>query len=173
MAHDNLAKSRVAQAARRLRELNPRLDVVAVPENVSDANAATLVEAVDLVVDCAPLFGERFAMNRAAVKMRKPMIECAVYELEGQVTTMVPGETPCLACLYPEDPVTWRRQFPVFGAVSGTIGSLAAMEAIKLLSGFGQGLRGRMLLLDLRSMAMRTVKIRRDPACVVCGSLAA
>lgn len=171
MTHDNLGRSRVACAARRLRELNPRLDVVAVAENASDANAERLLSEADLVVDCAPLFAERFALNRAAVRQRKPMVECAAYEMEGYVTTFVPGDTPCLACLYPEDPAHWRREFPIFGAVANTIGCLGAVEAIKLLSGFGEPLGSRLFTIDLRAMRTRTLKLRRDPTCAVCGTV--
>ena len=92
-----------------------------------------------------------------------------MFELEAQLTTIVPGRTPCLACLVPELPPSWKRQFPVFGAVSGTIGSLGALEAIKVLAGFGEPLLGRLLLCDLRSMAFRTLPIHRRADCRVCG----
>jgi molybdopterin-synthase adenylyltransferase len=171
MTHDGLGQPRVESAARRLRELNPRLDVVAVGENVSDENADRLVEQADLVVDCAPLFTERYAMNRAAVAQGKPMVECAMFDMEAHITTFVPGRTPCLACLYPEDPAHWRRQFPVFGAVAGTVGCLAAVEAIKLIAGLGEPLLGRLLTLDLRSMAWRSLNLHREPSCPICGRL--
>lgn len=169
MTHDWLGRPRVECAAQRLRALNPRLEIMAVPENLSEANAARLVGQADLVVDCAPLFTERFLMNREAVRQRKPMVECAMYELEAHLTTILPGQTPCLACLYPEPPPDWRRQFPVFGAVAGTVGCLAAMEAIKLLSGLGEPLSGRLLTCDLRTMKFRTVKTLRRQDCRVCG----
>ena len=171
MTHDWLGKPRVESATRRLHELNPRLNVVAVAENVSEANAERLVEGVDLVIDCAPLFEERFALNRQAVRQKKPMVECAMYELEAQLTTIIPGETPCLACLYPQQPPAWKREFPVFGAVSGTVGCLAAMEAIKVLSGLGQPLRNALLCCDLRDMTFARRAISRDPACSLCADL--
>lgn len=169
MSHDWLGRSRVECAAQRLKALNPRLEIVAVPENISESNAARLVGEADVVADCAPLFAERFLMNRESVRQRKPMVECAMYGLEAQITTLVPGQTACLACLCPEAPVHWKRQFPVFGAVSGTVGCLAAMEVIKLVSGLGEPLKGRMLTLDLRTMSFRTIRTRRCPDCQVCG----
>lgn len=169
MAHDWLGRPRVECAAQRLRALNPRLEVVAVPENVSEANVARLVGQADLVADCAPLFEERYLMNREAVRQKKPMVECAVYELEAQITSIVPCQTPCLACLYPEPPPDWRRQFPVFGAVAGVVGCLGAMEAIKLLSGLGEPLLGRLLTCDLRTMSFRQVRTGRRSDCRVCG----
>ncbi|MEC8556567.1 MAG: HesA/MoeB/ThiF family protein, partial [Planctomycetota bacterium] len=142
MTHDHLGKPRIDSIVRRLKDLNPRLEVVGVPENVDDENVARLVDQVDIIVDCAPLFPERFAMNSEAVRQRKPLVECAMYELEAQITTIVPGATPCLRCLYPEAPPSWTRQFPVFGAVSGSVACMAAMEVIKLVAGIGTPLLG-------------------------------
>jgi molybdopterin/thiamine biosynthesis adenylyltransferase len=169
MTHDWLGRPRVECAAQRLRALNPRLDVVTVAENVSEANVAGLVGQADVVADCAPLFEERYLMNREAVRQGKPMVECAVYELEAQLTTIVPGQTPCLACLCPEPPPHWQRQFPVFGAVAGMVGCLGAMEVIKLLTRLGEPLLNRMLTCDLRTMSFRQLKITRQPDCRVCG----
>jgi molybdopterin/thiamine biosynthesis adenylyltransferase len=173
MTHDWLGKPRVESAARRLKELNPRLNVVAVPENVTEANAADLVSQVDIVFDCAPLFAERFLMNRECVRQRKPMVECAMFSLEGQVTTILPGRTPCLACVYPETPPGWKREFPVIGAVSGLAGMIGAMEGIKLLTGLGEPLAGRMLYFDTAHMTFHTVPLARRPDCPVCGSIGA
>jgi molybdopterin/thiamine biosynthesis adenylyltransferase len=170
MTQDWLGKPRIESAARRLRELNPRLEIVAVPENISEANAARLVGMADLVVDAAPLFEERYLMNRESVYQGKPMVECAMYELEAQITTIIPRQTPCLACLCPEKPSDWKRQFPVFGAVSGMIGCLGAMEAIKVLAGLGEPLAGRLLKCDLRQMRFQIVQIRRSSDCPVCGA---
>lgn len=171
MTHAQLGKSRVECAARRLKELNPRLEVLAVSENITDENAHRLMREADLTVDCAPLFQERLALNRAAVAQRKPLVDCAMYELECSITTILPGKTPCLACLVPEPPPQWKREFPVFGAVSGTVGCLGAMEAIKVLANLGEPLLSRMLTLDLRTMSARVVKLQRNPACKVCGTL--
>jgi len=169
MTHDWIGKPRIESIKRRLLDLNPRLEIVALAENVNRENAAALVECCDVVVDCAPLFPERYAMNFEAVRQSKPMVECAMYELEAHITTLVPGQTPCLACIFPEAPPTWKRQFPVFGAVSGTVGCMGAMEAIKLIAGIGEPLTGRLLRIDLRTMAFRTLKVRRRDDCVVCG----
>ena len=168
MTHAALGSSRIASAEHRLRELNPRVEIVTVDEQVSDANAAGLVGQVDLVVCCAPRFGERLAMNRAAVHQGKPLVNCAMYELQGEVSVVLPGRTACLACLTPEEPPTWKREFPVFGAVAGTVGALGAMEAIKLITGLGEPLAGRLLMLDLAGGATRTLNLVRDPACPVC-----
>jgi len=171
MTDDALGTSRVESAKRRLLDLNPRLEIIAVNENISEQNAAGLVEQADLIVDCAPLFNERFAMNREAVRQNKPMIECAMYDLEASLTTVIPGKTPCLACLHPEVPPVWRREFPVFGAVSGTVGCMAAMEAIKVLAGFGEPLAGIMVTSSLRDMTFSRRRIQRRSDCDVCGKV--
>lgn len=171
MTHDWIGKPRVECAARRLRELNPLIEIEAVPENVTPTNAVALVGRVDLVADCAPLFEERYAMNREAVRQTKPLVECAMFELEAQLTTILPGKTPCLACIYPEAPTYWKRQFPVFGAVSGMIGCLAAMEAIKVLAGLGEPMANKLLSCDLRHNTFKIVRLRRDPDCPVCQRL--
>jgi len=169
MTHDWIGRPRMDLAPRRLRELNPSLDVLPVPENVTEANIERLVGEADLVVNCAPVFSERLLMNREVVRQGKPLVDCAMYELEGQLTTVVPGRTPCLACLYPSEPPTWQRRFPVFGAVAGMVGCLGAMEAIKVLAGLGEPLLGQMLTFDLRDMTFRKAAIRRRPDCAVCG----
>jgi molybdopterin/thiamine biosynthesis adenylyltransferase len=91
-----------------------------------------------------------------------------MYDMEAQLTTILPGRTPCLKCLYPADPPAWKREFPVFGAVSGTIGCLAAMEAIKVLANFGDTLAGQLLTMDLRDMTFRKRAIQRNPDCELC-----
>ncbi len=96
------------------------------------------------------------------------MIECAMYELEAQISTFVPGETPCLSCLYPDKPSAWVREFPVFGAVSGMVACMAAMEAIKLITGLGTPLKNRLLLCDLREMTFDKTVIAPNPECHVC-----
>ena len=171
MTEEGLGTPRVESAARRLRQLNPRLEIEAIPENIGPSLAAEIVPRVDVVVDCAPLFEERMAMNAEAVRHGIPLVECAMYQLDAQITTMLAGRTPCLACLFPESPPNWRRQFPVFGAVSGTIGCLGAMEAIKLISGLGDPLFGRMLMIDFSDMTTVTTRIERRHGCRVCGTI--
>jgi molybdopterin/thiamine biosynthesis adenylyltransferase len=168
MTHDAIGTSRVECAARRLRELNPRVEVVPVPENVSAANVERLVGMVDVVIDAAPLFEERLALNTEAVRQGKPIVEAAMYELTAQVTTVLPGRSACLTCRMPEPPPDWKRQFPVFGAVSGVAGCVAAVEVIKLVCGIGEPLADRLLVCEFREMAFRIFRTRRRPGCPVC-----
>lgn len=169
MTTDWVGKARVESAVRNLHELNPHVAVEIAAENVNASNAAALVARADVVVSAAPLFAERLFMNGEAVRQQKPLVDCAMYDLEGRLTTIIPGRTPCLRCLYPESPPNWKREFPVFSAVASTVGSLAAMEVIKLVAGFGEPLQGRLLIFDLREQCFRTIPITRQPDCSVCG----
>jgi molybdopterin/thiamine biosynthesis adenylyltransferase len=171
MTNDGIGQLRVDVAARRLRELNPNLEIQTIDENVNSRNAADLVERVDLVLDAAPLFEERLALNEQIVRRRKAMVECAMYDFDLQVTTILPGQTPCLACLHPEPPAQWKREFPVFGAVAGVVGTMGAVEAIKVITGIGQPLAGRMLVASLRDMSFRTMNLQRNPQCPVCAGV--
>ncbi|MDE0915884.1 MAG: HesA/MoeB/ThiF family protein [Planctomycetota bacterium] len=170
MTHDWIGKPRIESVERRLKELNPRLETLCVAENIHSGNVEQLVAEADLIVDCAPLFEERLLMNRQAVATGTPMVEAAMYELQSQLTTFLPGQTPCLECITPSPPPAWKRRFPVFGAVSGSVGCMAAMEAIKVITGNGEPLAGRLLTYDLRDMRFHTVKIQKRPDCPVCGS---
>ncbi len=167
--HDHIGKPRIESIVRRLQDINPRCEIVGVPENISEANADSLIAQVDIVVDAAPMFEERLALNAAAVRARKPMVECAMHALEASVTTFLPGKTGCLACYVPDVPPAWKRQFPVFGAVSGTAGCIGAMEVIKLITGIGETLAGEMLSMNLATMQFRKVRLPRRADCVVCG----
>jgi len=171
MSTSGLGQPRVDIAMEKIRDLNPHVEVETIAENINEANTAALVSRCDLVVSAAPLFSERLLMNRESVRQRKPLVDCAMYELEGRLTTIVPGRSPCLACIYPEPPINWKREFPVLSAVSSTVGSLAGMEAIKVLANLGEPLAGRLLLFDLRDMTFQKVPIQRRADCPVCGEL--
>jgi molybdopterin/thiamine biosynthesis adenylyltransferase len=171
MSHDGVGQRRIDVAVARLRAFNPDMKITALPENISPSNVDGLAIQADVIASCAPLFEERLLMNAAAVRHKRPLVDCAMFDLHGQVTTVLPGKTPCLACLYPDEPATWKRTFPVLGAVSGMIGCLGAIEIIKLITGLGETLTGQMLLCDLRSMDFQKVQLRRNPACAVCAAI--
>lgn len=159
MTYDWINKPRIDSAVRRLKELNPRLEIVSVAENVTAENADRLVEMADCIVDSAPMFQERLAMNDAAEKQGKPVIEAAMYELEASLTVIHPPRTRRFRDLVPDVPQGWQRRFPVFGAVSGTVGCMAAMEVIKLVADFGDPLLNRMVRIDLRSMRFDVIRL--------------
>lgn len=167
--HDHVGKPRIESIVRRIRDLNPRCEVTGIGENAGPDNVLRLVADADILVDAAPTFEERLAINRAAFALGKPLVECAMYGLTAQVTTFLPGRTGCLECQVPEVPADWKREFPVFGAVSGTVGCLGAMEVIKLATGLGEPLADTLVTMDLATMRFRRVAIRRRPDCPVCG----
>ena len=171
MTHDWVDKPRIESIVRRLREYGPFVKVEGIGENISPGNVAELVGRADIVFDCAPLFEERYLMNRECVLQRKPMIEAAMYGMEGQVTTIIPGQTPCLRCIYPEQPPAWKRRFPVLGAVSAMAGAIGAIEGIKVLTGLGTTLGGTLLFFDAGSMTFQRIPITRNPDCPVCGEV--
>jgi len=164
----HIGKPRMESIVRRLHDLNPDCEIIRIQENVSEANADPLVAQADIVVDAAPMFQERLALNAAAMRARKPMIECAMHTLEASVTTFIPGRTGCLACYVPEVPPTWTRQFPVFGAVSGTAACIGALEVIKLITGLGETLVGEKLCMDLGAIRFRRVRLPQRQDCAVC-----
>lgn len=168
--HDHIGKLRIDSIVRRLKDLNPRCEIIGVPENASESNADALVAQADIVVDAAPMFQERLALNAAAFRAGKPMVECAMHTLDASVTTFVPGKTGCLACYIPEVPPTWKRQFPVFGAVSGTAACIGAMEVIKLITGIGTTLQGELLSMNLGTMQFRKVRLPKREDCAVCAA---
>lgn len=167
---DHIGSSRMESITRRLRELNPHIQLTGIPENITPTNATALATRADIIVDAAPLFEERLALNDAAMAMHKPMIECAMHGMEASVTTFLPGRTGCLRCYVPRPPATWKRQFPVFGAVSGTAACIGAVEVIKLLTGIGEPLAGTLLSMDLARASFRKIRLPRDPACPCCSS---
>lgn len=160
MTDDWVGKPRIESAVRRLRQFNPSVEIVAVEENLSADNAEALVQQADLVVDAAPLFQERLAMNDAAERQGKPVIEAAMFEMEASLTVIHPPETLRFRELVPEVPPGWKRRFPVLGAISGTVACLAATEAIKLITQIGDPLKNRLLRMDLRTMQFETFRLR-------------
>ncbi len=158
----------------RLEAMNPDMEVIAVPENVSEENVADLVAKADLIADGAPLFEERYLMNAEAVRQGKPLVMAAMYNTEGYVTTIVPGETPCLACIFPKKPDYWTniKVFPAIGPSPVIVGSMGAMEAIKMITGYGTPLKNKLWFFDLETNMTKTISINRRPDCPVCSHIA-
>jgi len=170
MTHDWLGQPRIETIKRRLLDLNPRLEIVGLNANLDDELAEKWVPEADVCVGAAPLFEERFAMNDACVRHHKPHVNCAMFDTEATISTFPAGGQPCLRCLTPEVPEFWKREFPVFGATSGTVACMGAMEAIKLLAGFGKTLERRILQFDLRTMSFNEFSLANVAHCNVCRS---
>ncbi|MEO0854561.1 MAG: HesA/MoeB/ThiF family protein, partial [Cyanobacteria bacterium J06648_11] len=172
MTDDWVGKPRVFKARDTLAQLNPDIAIEAVCEYVSADNIDALVQRADIALDCAFDFKERDLLNAACVRWGKPMIEAAMNGMEAYLTAIAPGQTPCLTCLFPEKPEWDRWGFGVLGAVSGTLACLAALEAIKLVTGLGNPLLGRLLTMDLARASFAKQRTYRDPNCPVCSHLA-
>lgn len=171
MRHDRIGTSRVAQAKKTLREINPDVEIAVRDERITEANAGRLLAGAQIALSARPNYHERRVLNAACVNRRVPMVEAAMNGMEGYLFNVVPPATPCLSCLYPEDDPAWRELgFPVMGAVSGMLGCIMALETIKLLTGFGTPLLSQMLIFNTHDMEFRKVNIRKDNACPVCGT---
>ncbi|MBN3871230.1 MULTISPECIES: HesA/MoeB/ThiF family protein [unclassified Nostoc] len=170
MTNDWVGKPRVFKARETLQAINPDIRVEAVHDYVTKENVDSLVQSADIAVDCAHNFTERNLLNQACVRWQKPMVEAAMDGMEAYLTTIIPGVTPCLSCLFPEKPDWDQRGFAVLGAVSGTLACLSALEVIKLITKFSEPLLSQLLTIDLMRMEFAKRHSYHDPSCLVCGS---
>ena len=169
----DVGRRKVEAAASRLTSLNPEVRVVTHEAPLSSANALDILRDYDVVVDGADNFPTRYLVNDACVLLGKPNAYGSIFRFDGQASVFATKGGPCYRCLYPEPPppglVPSCAEGGVLGVLPGFIGTIQATEAIKLILGIGNTLAGRLLLLDALSMEFRTMKLRRDPACPVCG----
>lgn len=173
MTHDAVGKPRVFKAKETLEGINPDVEIEAICEYVTPENVDSLVLQADIALDCAHNFVERELLNAACVRWRKPMVEAAMNGMEAYLTTILPGQTPCLSCLFPEKPDWDQRGFAVLGAVSGTLACLAALETIKLITGFSEPLSSQLLTMDLNRLEFAKRRSYHDPHCPVCSNISA
>ena len=164
---------KVEAARSALNAINPDVSVVALHKRLEDFSA--LVSAADLVLDCTDNFATRHAINRACVKHRKPLVSGAAMRFDAQlmVFDLRKPASACYACLFPEDAQVEEVQcstMGVFAPLTGVIGAMQAMEALKLAAGIGESLDGRLMIFDAKGAEWRTVKVRKDPDCGVCGT---
>ncbi len=171
MTDDWVGKPRVFKAQQTLEAFNPDIQVEAVCDYVTAENIDALVQRADIALDCAFDFKERDLLNAACVRWGKPMVEAAMNAMEAYLITIIPGETACLSCLFPEKPDWDRWGFGVLGAVSGTLACLAALEAIKLVTGLGEPLAGQLLTMNLARAEFAKRRAYHDPHCPVCGGV--
>ncbi|QXI37782.1 molybdopterin-synthase adenylyltransferase MoeB [Pseudomonas xantholysinigenes] len=174
--HDSasVGMSKVDSAIKRLQAINPEITLVAHRQALDEDSLAAAVAAVDVVLDCSDNFATREAVNAACVVAGKPLVSGAAIRLEGQLSVFDTRHdtSPCYHCLYghgSEAELTCSEA-GVIGPLVGLVGSLQALEALKLLAGFGEPLVGRLLLIDALSTRMRELRVKRDPACAVCAN---
>lgn len=170
MDSDHLGMERISTAAAQLKRLNPHVEIEGYNSAIGYGISKPWVESADLVIDARYDFPERYALNRLCVDTGTPMVEAAMYGFEISLTTVIPRVTPCLECLYPDRQQDWEPfGFPVLGATSGIAGCLAALEAVKWITGVGTTYAGVMHRFSSLDFACYSVRITRNPNCACCG----
>ncbi len=172
--NDRVGTSKVESARATLAALNPDVNIITHEARITRENALDILEGYDVIVNGADNFPTRYLVNDACVFLGKPIVDASIFKFEGQATVYHSAEGgPCYRCLYPEPPppgmVPSCQDAGVLGSLCGTMGSIQATETVKLLVGFGEPLIGKLLMYDAQKSQFRTLKVRRDPGCPVCG----
>ena len=170
---EDVGKPKVESAMRTLKALNPDVDVVPFRTRLYSDNVFDIIKDFDYIVDGTDNFQTRYLINDASVMTNKTVVHGSIFQFDGQVTVFKPHEGPCYRCLFPQPPppgaVPNCAEAGVFGVLPGIVGSIQAVETLKLILGEGDPLIGRLLIFDALAMEFSEVKIRRDPNCPVCG----
>lgn len=171
--NDEIGKPKLDSAEKRIKGMNPDTQVVKHSVKLSSENALDILKNYDVIIDGTDNFPTRYLVNDACVFLKKPNVYGSIFRFEGQATVFKPKEGPCYRCLYPEPPppgmVPSCAEGGVLGILPGIIGVIQATEAVKLILGKGELLTGRLLLYNALEMSFRTLKLRRDKNCPVCG----
>jgi adenylyltransferase/sulfurtransferase len=169
----DVGRPKLESARDRIHEINPHVELDLHPIRLSSDNALDLVAQYDVVADGTDNFPTRYLVNDACVLTGTPNVYASIFRFEGQVSVFGLGDGPCYRCLYEEPPppglVPSCAEGGVLGVLPGIVGSLQAAEVIKLICGVGEPLKGRLLLVDALTTGFRTLKVRHNPDCVVCG----
>jgi adenylyltransferase/sulfurtransferase len=169
----DIGRPKAESARDSIQEINPYVNVVIHNEALSNDNVFEIFEQYDLIVDGTDNFATRYLVNDAAVLLHKPYVWGSIYRFDGQASVFWAEHGPCYRCLYPEPPppgmVPSCAEGGVLGVLCASIGSIQVTEAIKLLTGVGEPLVGRLMVYDALEMTYRTVKVRKDPNCALCG----
>jgi sulfur-carrier protein adenylyltransferase/sulfurtransferase len=169
----DIGRSKAESAADSVREINPYVNVVIHETRLDSDNVMDIFRDYDLIVDGTDNFATRYLVNDAAVLLGKPYVWGSIYRFDGQASVFWAEHGPCYRCLYPEPPppgmVPSCAEGGVLGVLCASIGSIQVNEAIKLLAGIGEPLVGRLMIYDALEMTYRSVKVRKDPECAICG----
>jgi adenylyltransferase/sulfurtransferase len=171
--NDRIGMPKVESAKLTLQALNPDVKIVEFRERLASDNAMQIFSQFDVIVNGCDNFPTRYLANDACVFLKKPLVDGAIWQFEGQTTVFHPPHGPCYRCMFPEPPppgaVPSCAEAGVLGVLPGIVGCFQALEAIKLILGQGKPLYGRLMHFDTLTGDVRTLKLRRDPKCVVCG----
>ena len=169
----DIGRSKAESARDSIREINPYVNVIVHKERLDSDNAMQIFAGYDLIVDGTDNFATRYLVNDACVLLGKPYVWGSIYRFDGQASVFWAEYGPCYRCLYPEPPppgmVPSCAEGGVLGVLCASIGSIQVNEAIKLIAGIGEPLAGRLMIYDALEMTYRSVKVRKDPECPVCG----
>ncbi len=168
----DVGKYKVYVLEKKLRDLNPNVEIIGINEKFTEDLADKIVPSVDVAIDALDNWDSRFLLNRYCVKYRKPLVHAGVEECYGQLITVMPGESPCLQCVFPRKPRV-RTLIPILGPLPGILGAMEALEAIKIITGYGKPSYGKLILFDGYHMSFMEIEVKRNPKCPVCGLLTA
>lgn len=163
----DVGRPKVESAREKLSRLNPAVELIPLNAMIADDNVDALTRGCDVILDALDNFPARYALNRASLRHGIPYVHASIWGLEGRLTTLVPGVTPCLECIFPKAPPAER--FPVLGATAGVLGTLQVTEAVKVVLGIGEPLLGRLLVYDGEYMQFQEIRVEKNPACPACG----
>lgn len=167
-----LGNPKVESAKMQFESLNPDVKVVAIKKRLTKDNIIDLIKSYDIVVDCSDNFPTRFLVNDACVMAKKPLVTGAIFRFEGQLTVVIPREGPCYRCLFEEPPPPGVLPSPqdvgILGVIPGVIGTLQAVEVLKLIIGKGEILKGELLIYDALKSSFRKVKVPKNTECPIC-----
>ena len=170
---ERIGMLKTESAKKTIQALNPDVNVTLYNEKMDSSNIMSLIKDYDYVVDGSDNFPTRYLVNDACVMKNKTLIHGSIYRFEGQVTVFKPGDGPCYRCLYPEPPppgmVPNCQEGGVLGVLAGVIGNLQVVEVLKLILGIGKPLVGKLLIYDALNTEFRSLRLRRDPNCPICG----
>lgn len=165
--NDDTGRLKTISAREKLMKLNPAIEIETVSETIDSDNVFELVGDYDLIVDAVDNFRARYLLNKAAIARNIPLFHGAVHGFDGQVTTVIPGKTPCLRCIFPEGPPD--DIFPIIGATCGVIASIQATEVLKYITGMETLLANKLLIWDGLNAEMSEIAIKRNLECRDCG----
>jgi molybdopterin/thiamine biosynthesis adenylyltransferase/rhodanese-related sulfurtransferase len=169
----DVGQSKLDRARRRLQDLNPEIAIETHATAITSDNALDILRPYDVIVDGTDNFPTRYLVNDACVLLGKPNVYGSIFRFEGQASVFYAREGPCYRCLYPEPPppqlVPSCAEGGVLGVLPGVVGTIQATETIKLITGVGESLIGRLLLFDALQMTFRQLRLRKDARCAICG----
>jgi adenylyltransferase/sulfurtransferase len=165
----DIGRRKGASAFEKLSQMNPQTSIEPIDDTITDSNIYDIVDEVDAIVDAMDNFPTRYLLNKAALEKKIPLFHGGVYEFMGQATTILPGRTACLKCIFPQ--VSSQEKFPILGSIPGVIGGIQVTEVIKYFTKLGNLLENKLLVFDGKALHFDVVEVTRNPHCPDCKSI--